>query len=115
MKMENAIFLIAKFVVSTRAMSQNDADTAGQAMADASSPWQRCAQLTDNKEARVDRFDAWTARQSTPTPASATHSFQAVHRFDDCGRAIWNRFFASVAETPAALPFAPQSAVLETQ
>ena len=96
-------------------MSQNDANTAGQAMADASSPWQRGAQLTDNKEACLDCFDAWAARQSTPTPASATHASRRFAIFDECGRALWNRFFASVAETPAALPFAPQSAVLETQ
>lgn len=44
------------------------------------------------------------------------HAFiQVVHHFDACGRAIWKRFFASMAETPAALPFTYQSAVLETQ
>lgn len=41
-------------------------------MADASSPWQRCAKLTDSKEARLDCFDAWAAGQSTPTPAPAS-------------------------------------------
>lgn len=44
------------------------------------------------------------------------HAFiQAVHRFDESGRAIWNRLFASMAETPAALPYLHQSATLETQ
>lgn len=33
--------------------------------------------------------------------SQARHAFiQAVHHFDDTGRAIWNRFFASMAETP---------------
>jgi phenylacetic acid degradation operon negative regulatory protein len=42
------------------------------------------------------------------------HAFiQTVHRFDETGRAIWNRFFASVAETPPPLPFTHQPAELE--
>ena len=43
------------------------------------------------------------------------HAFiQSVHRFDETGRAIWNRFFASIAETPPALDFSHQPAELET-
>lgn len=38
---------------------------------------------------------------------------QAIRRFDDSGRAIWNRFFTSMAET-APLPFIYQPAALET-
>lgn len=42
------------------------------------------------------------------------HAFiQAVHRVDEAGRAIWNRFFASVAETPPPLQFTHQPAALE--
>lgn len=47
--------------------------------------------------------------------ANARHAFiQTVCRFDDSGRAIWNRFFASIAETPPPLPFTHQPAELET-
>ncbi|NDP40983.1 MAG: PaaX family transcriptional regulator [Rhodoferax sp.] len=43
------------------------------------------------------------------------HAFiQAVHDFDDTGRAIWNRFFASMAETPPPFPVTYQPAELET-
>jgi phenylacetic acid degradation operon negative regulatory protein len=43
------------------------------------------------------------------------HAFiEAVHRFDDAGRAIWNRFFASIAGTPRPFPFIHQPAPLET-
>ncbi len=47
--------------------------------------------------------------------AGERHAFiQAVHRFDEAGRAIWNRFFASFGEPPAPLHFLPQPAELET-
>lgn len=39
---------------------------------------------------------------------------QATRRFDDCGRAIWNRFFASVDESAPPLLSTQQSAELET-
>jgi phenylacetic acid degradation operon negative regulatory protein len=39
---------------------------------------------------------------------------QAAHHFDEAGRAIWNRFFASVADTPPALHLTHQPAELET-
>jgi len=43
------------------------------------------------------------------------HAFiQAVHHFDDTGRAIWNLFFASIAETPPPFPATDQPAELET-
>jgi len=46
---------------------------------------------------------------------SERHAFiQAVHRFDEAGRAIWNRFFASIAEAPSSLPFTNEPAELET-
>lgn len=46
--------------------------------------------------------------------AGARHAFiQTVHRFDEAGRAIWNRFFASIADTPAPLPWTPQPVELE--
>jgi phenylacetic acid degradation operon negative regulatory protein len=39
--------------------------------------------------------------------AAARHAFiQTVHRFDAAGRAIWQRFFASLADTPSPLPMA---------
>jgi len=39
--------------------------------------------------------------------AAARHAFiQTVHRFDAAGRAIWQRFFASLAETPSPSPMA---------
>lgn len=45
---------------------------------------------------------------------SERHAFiQTVHRFDETGRAIWARFFASLAETPPPLPFTHQTAELE--
>jgi len=47
--------------------------------------------------------------------AGERHAFiQTVHRFDETGRAIWNRFFASLAETPPPLDFTHQPAELET-
>ena len=47
--------------------------------------------------------------------AAERHAFiQTVHRFDEAGRAIWNRFFASIAETPPPLPCTHQPAELET-
>lgn len=47
--------------------------------------------------------------------ASERHAFiQTVHRFDETGRAIWNRFFASLAEPPPPLHLTHQSANLET-
>jgi phenylacetic acid degradation operon negative regulatory protein len=47
--------------------------------------------------------------------AGERHAFiQAVHRFDEAGRSIWNRFFTFVAETPHPLPFTHQLAELET-
>lgn len=46
--------------------------------------------------------------------AGARHAFiQTVHRFDEAGRAIWNRFFASIADTPTPLPLPPQPVELE--
>ncbi|MBA3059043.1 MAG: PaaX family transcriptional regulator [Gammaproteobacteria bacterium] len=43
------------------------------------------------------------------------HAFiQAVHQFDDTGRAIWKRFFASIADTPPPFPATDQPAELET-
>lgn len=43
------------------------------------------------------------------------HAFiQSVHRFDETGRAIWHRFFASTAESAPALPFSHQPVELET-
>lgn len=46
--------------------------------------------------------------------AGARHAFiQTVHRFDEAGRAIWNRFFASIADTPTPLPLTPQPVELE--
>lgn len=46
--------------------------------------------------------------------AGARHAFiQTVHRFDAAGRAIWNRFFASIADTPTPLPWTPQPVELE--
>jgi len=43
------------------------------------------------------------------------HAFiQAVHHFDETGRAIWNRFFASVADTSPPLHLTHQPAELET-
>lgn len=39
---------------------------------------------------------------------------QAVHHFDETGRAIWNRFFASIAETPPPFPVTHQPVELET-
>jgi phenylacetic acid degradation operon negative regulatory protein len=46
--------------------------------------------------------------------ASERHAFiQTVHRFDAGGRAIWQRFFAALAETPPALPFSHQPVELE--
>lgn len=39
--------------------------------------------------------------------AAVRHAFiQTVHRFDAAGRAIWKRFFASLAETPSPSPMA---------
>jgi phenylacetic acid degradation operon negative regulatory protein len=39
--------------------------------------------------------------------AAARHAFiQTVHRFDAAGRAIWQRFFASLAEIPSPSPMA---------
>lgn len=47
--------------------------------------------------------------------ASERHAFiQTVHRFDEAGRAIWNRFVASMAETPSPVPFTHPTAELET-
>jgi phenylacetic acid degradation operon negative regulatory protein len=46
--------------------------------------------------------------------AAERHAFiQTVHRFDEAGRAIWNQFFASIAETPMPLPLAPSPLELE--
>lgn len=43
---------------------------------------------------------------------TARHAFiQAVHRFDQAGRTIWDRFFACVAETPAPSPARPPSPI----
>jgi phenylacetic acid degradation operon negative regulatory protein len=42
--------------------------------------------------------------------AAERHAFiQTVHRFDEAGRAIWNQFFASIADTPTPLPLAPST------
>lgn len=47
--------------------------------------------------------------------SQARHAFiQAVHHFDDAGRAIWNRFFTSIAETPPPFPATHPPAELET-
>ncbi len=47
--------------------------------------------------------------------SQARHVFiQTVHHFDATGRAIWARFFASVAETPSPFPANQPPAELET-
>lgn len=47
--------------------------------------------------------------------AGERHAFvQTVHRFDEIGRAIWNRFFSSRGELSPSFPFTHQPAELET-
>ena len=47
--------------------------------------------------------------------SQARHAFiQTVHQFDATGRAIWNRFFASIAQTPPPIPATQQPAELKT-
>ncbi len=53
-----------------------------------------------------------------PEPFVDSHArhtlIQTVHQFDATGRAIWNRFFASIAETPPPFPAPHPPAELET-
>lgn len=74
MKLLITIFSIATCTLSTGARSQNYPDMAAPASlapsADMTPAWQRCADLTDNREARLTCFDTWAAQQSVAPPSS---------------------------------------------
>lgn len=85
MKTLTAILLIATCAISTVARGQNHSENSSPASSplsgDVNPAWQRCANLTSDREARLNCFDRWatqqaataaTAAAASPSSASAT-------------------------------------------